>query len=196
MSFIDQILEEGLTAFGKIQLQVSPPKVTAADCRAIMARAKPGMVVCRKFNSYLDGRFIPGEFTHSGIVETPDMMIHAVAEGVGRIDILDFVKDADGFILLSPSAGHYKPEDAVNYARQQIGKPYDFKFNVENGPVTAFFCHELSAMSIAAGGIKISPIIKYVGAVAHEVYLADQFILDPRITTVYRTHIRELILPN
>ena len=99
-------------------------------------------------------------------------------------------RQADAYHLLGLVyfKGKRNPDEAVQYAIQQIGKPYDFHFNVENGtPVTAYFCHKLTALSLAAGGIKIAPIIKKAGLSVHEVYLADQFIQDNRIKMVYRS---------
>lgn len=188
MSILDTLFEKGLTAFGKVQVQTRPPLVRAAHCRRMMGIILPGDIICRKYDCYADRFLIPGEFTHSGIVESSQYMIHAVAEGVERIDVLDFVKDTDGFIVLRPGHG-YDPKAAVEYARAQLGKPYDFKFQAEAGPVVAFFCHELSARSVQAGGIKIIPVLKQVGPVVHEVYVAQQFIDDPVIATLFRTEL-------
>lgn len=188
MDIFDTLLEKGLTAFGDIQFQTSPPKVRAADCRIIMAKAQPGMVLLRGYDHFADSLCIPGQYSHSGIVESNIMSIHAIAEGVGRLDLLDFIKETDGVALLQPDPLYYDAEKAVQYARNQIGKPYDFHFQVESDikKVDAFFCHKLTALSLAAGGIKIIPILKKIGPVVHEVYLADQFLEDPRIKTIYR----------
>lgn len=124
------------------------------------------------------------EYTHSGVIEDEKTVIHAVAEGVERIDILDFIKDTDGFVILEPIFAD--KEKVVIYARAQVGKPYDFKFEAsDGGPVTAFFCHELTAMSLKAGGLVLHPIRKKIGPVEHDVYLADQFLNDARIKLVY-----------
>lgn len=189
MSIIfDKFIETFLTKVGDVMVQTSPPKVRAAHCRKAMAVAEAGMIICRKYSCYLDGMLIPGEYTHSGIVEDNNTVIHAIAEGVSRIDILDFVKDTDGFIILDPV--FVDKEKALIYARSQVGKPYDFKFEATDSTgdstrVTAFFCHELTAMSLKAGGLVLHPIRKKIGPVEHDVYLAEQFIGDARIKLVY-----------
>jgi len=181
---LDTLLEKGLTAFGKVQFQMRPPKVTAVDIRAIAYKAKSGMVICRKYNYYLDSYFIPGEYTHSGILETDKTVIHAIAAGVERIDIIDFIKDADGFCLLDvDELLYYNRGKSTFYAITQLGKPYDFKF--DGVSVTAFFCHELTAKCLEEGGIKIPPMLKSIGPLTREIYTADQFISDKRIKKVY-----------
>ena len=120
-----------------------------------MELARPGDIVCRRYVWYLDGYFIKGEYTHSGIVVNTNTIIHAVAEGVTRIDIIDYVKDADGFVLLRPinTAEHpYDPALAIFFACGMIGKPYDFVF--QSGP-DAFYCHELAYYAIMHGGKKV-----------------------------------------
>jgi hypothetical protein len=198
MDVFDKILEFGLTKFGDIQFQIRPPKVRAADCRAVMNLAEPGMIILRGYDFYADSLLIPGLFSHSGIVESKSMVIHAVAEGVGREDILDFIKDADRIALLQPERDYYQAAQAVQYARNQIGQPYDFHFNVTNEDLSttkgmqkamklsSVFCNKLSALSVTAGGVNIVPMIKKIGLITHEVYLADQFLEDKRIKTIYR----------
>lgn len=184
----DKILEKGLGAFGKIQAQFRPPHVKAIHIRDAEKIACAGSIICRKYGFYLDTLVIPGEFSHSGILESATTVIHAVGEGVERIDIIDFIKDCDGFIILHPKEEFpYDFQKAVGFARAQIGKPYDFKMTVEGSDVKALFCHELSGRSLWAGGIKIPPVIKSFGPVKHEVYLADMFVSDPRVRTLYRT---------
>jgi uncharacterized protein YycO len=153
-----------------------------------MKLAAPGQVILRRYDSYLDGKFIPGKYSHSGIVESNESVIHAVAEDVCRADILDFVKDADGICILEAEDPSYSPEAAVAFARRQIGKPYDFGFNVEatrqHDEIKAFFCHKLTAMSLWDGGIRIVPVVHTLGTITHEVYLAEQLVSCPKLSVL------------
>jgi uncharacterized protein YycO len=153
-SFIYKLLARFLTWFGDIRIELTPPATRARHFRKLLTLVQPGDVICRKYDSYLDSIFIPGEYTHSGIVTHKDTMIHAIAEGVERIDVLDFVLDTEGFILLRP---RYDREinvmNTVIFAENQVGKPYDFLF--EYGESETFYCHELTAKSLSAGGIPI-----------------------------------------
>lgn len=187
MNVLKEIWEEGVKKLGKVECQFVPPKVRAAHCRRAMDVAIPGSIICRKYLSHLTSALIPGEFSHSGVIESSQYIIHAIGEGVGREDILDFVKDCDGFIIVHPSVNFpYDAGKTIAYAREQLGKPYDFEFQAED--TKAFFCHELSARSLEAGGIKIVPELRVTaGIIAKELFLADQFITDHRMNTVYRT---------
>ena len=73
-----------------------------------------------------------------------------------KIDVLDFVLDTEGFIVLRPKYDREQNVmNVVSFAENQIGKPYDFLF--EKKESETFYCHELTAKSLAAGGIVIQP---------------------------------------
>lgn len=86
-------------------------RVKGRDARALIELARPGDVLVRGFDAYLDGRFIPGYFTHAALYLGPtseadlplvreparrrfrsgaQMVVHAIAEGVLMEDLLDF----------------------------------------------------------------------------------------------------------
>jgi hypothetical protein len=168
MSLPDEILKNILTRLGDVQFQTRPPKVTAAHCRHALELAKPGMIIGRTFDFYLDGKLIPGHYSHSGVIESSDLItatgrilpgsvVHAIAEGVGRCDILDFVKDCDGFIILD--FDHYDNRAATITARSLVGHPYDFKFSI-NDCGSSLYCHETSCVCTATGGVVIVPSVK------------------------------------
>ena len=139
-----------ITKLGDIYFATEPPKVHAKDIRKLNTLLLPGDVVCRRYIYYLDTYLIPGKYSHSGIVVDGETMVHAVAEGVDYIDVMDFVKDSDGFILLRPPAN---AQATIDFARRQVGKPYDFLF--DKTTKDAIYCHELSYFSLLAGGMII-----------------------------------------
>ena len=151
-----KIWKRFLTFFGDIYFATEPPKVKAVHLRKLLNLLKPGQILARKYTYYLDSYFIKGKYSHSGIYIGDGKMIHAVAEGVCEIDVLDFTKDSDGFIILQPP---YKTEEdlykAIKYAEQQIGKPYDFIFNDHDQ--SSFYCHELSWAALKEGSVIINP---------------------------------------
>ena len=148
-----KMLTKVLTVFGDIMLSTSPPIVVGKNIRKCMEIAQTGDIICRRFDCYLDGYFIPGKYTHSCIVVDNKTIIDSMSEGVRQRDIIDFVKDTDGFIILRPT---YKSEDekkkVIDYAKSKIGSGYDFVFSDENN---AYYCHELTALSLQAGGITV-----------------------------------------
>jgi uncharacterized protein YycO len=184
VSIVDQIEESVLKAAGKVQVEFRPPKVRACHCRRMMKEVQAGDIMCRKYSGHLTSAFIPGEFSHSGFVESHNYVLHSIGEGVGREDVLDFVKDCDGFIILRPEQP-YSVDAALLFARDQVTKPYDFKFDGSDDK--ALFCHEFTARALRAGGLNIDPVEKMIGIMLRKVYLAEQFISDSRIRTIYRT---------
>jgi hypothetical protein len=88
-------------------------RVRGRDMRELIELVRPGDVLVRGYTMYLDGKFIPGYFSHAGLYLGPvteadralaperhrgrvepgaQMVIHAVAEGVGMLDVLDFAR--------------------------------------------------------------------------------------------------------
>lgn len=182
-SFLYRWLAKFLTWFGDIRIELEPPATRARNFRKLMSLAEPGDILCRKYDCYLDSVFIEGEYTHSGILSHKDQIIHSIAEGVEKIDILDFVLDTEGFILLRPK---YDTENsiacAVKFAENQLGKPYDFLF--EKKESETFYCHELTAKSLGAGGIVVSPKKDIIYAsdflpICRVIYESDKDIFDP-----------------
>jgi hypothetical protein len=118
-----------LKAFGKVKVfpwpfwMVYDPgsyKLKGHDARALIDLARPGDVLVRGFDNYLDGKFIPGYFSHAAIFLGPtrdedlglvrpgarrlfrvgaQTVIHAIAEGVLMEDLLDFCR-CDRLLLL------------------------------------------------------------------------------------------------
>lgn len=142
-----------LTIFGKIMLSTSPPLIRANHIRKCQGIVQAGDILCRRFDCYLDGIFIPGKYSHSGFMINGDKIIDAVAEGVDEKDVIDFIKDTDGFIILRPE---YKTEqdknNAIEFAKSQIGMPYDFIFKDGND---AYYCHEFTVSCLSRAGIEI-----------------------------------------
>jgi hypothetical protein len=109
-----------LTVFGDIKIFRHPLWVVhdpggyglhGGDVRSLLDTLRPGDILVRGFDCYLDGKFIPGYFSHAALYLGPtrsadvalvpegartrfvvgsQLVIHAVAEGVLMEDILDF----------------------------------------------------------------------------------------------------------
>ena len=107
--------------------------------RQICNLVKPGDIILRGYKHYLDGFLIPGKYSHVGIYIGEHIVVHAVAEGVKEIDIIDFLL-ADRVCILRPNS---KQDNAVQYVKEHIGSKYDFKFNSSDS--SEFYCFELAA---------------------------------------------------
>lgn len=139
---------------------------------------EPGAVLLRKYINYADGLFIPGKFSHSAIYIGDGRVIHAVAEGVQVIDIIDFLR-CDGFCILKPRDEEIA-EKAISRAKQQLEKPYDFDFiDGEN----AFYCHELTAYCYQEYDIK-KQNIKILGIKLKQRYTCDSFLTNENFENI------------
>jgi hypothetical protein len=181
-----------LTIFGDIKIfkwplfviyQPTSFRVKGKDTREIMTLIKPGDVVMRAYNDYLDGYFIPkGESgcSHSGLYTGDNMIVHSIAEGSEFIDIIDFSR-ADTIIVLRPDS--YQ-EWAIEHAKKcaDANIPYDFNFEPEPGK---YYCHEFTAscypdLEIETLSRKVLGFIK-----SPKAFLADSFYTNKHFTKIY-----------
>jgi len=105
-------------------------RVKGRDAREVMELARPGDVLVRGYDDYLDGKLIPGLFSHAGlylgrttdadvaaapprhrsrIAVGPQTVIHAIAEGVRTEDLLDFCRCDRLVVLRFPAAMRAEP---------------------------------------------------------------------------------------
>jgi len=187
MKFLKKIWQCLLTILGDIKVFPFPMfviydpssyRVKGYHTREAMKMLRPGDVVVRRYCNYLDGWFIPGDYSHSGIYVGDGMIIHAVAEDVQYIDVIDFLR-CDGFCVLRQSSANDALK-AVEMARTLVGSHYDFSFRDDNG---AFYCHELVAICYSALGIQ-KKSARLLGIQIKPRYLAASFLEDPRFSKV------------
>lgn len=179
MKFIQAIWRCFLTILGDIKVYRFPffmvydPttfRVKGIHTRNAMDVLCPGDIVLRRYECYMDGWFIPGKYTHSGIYVGNGKIIHAIAENVCEIDVIDFLR-CDGFCILRPNDGAACLE-AIERAKSLIGCPYDFYFSDDN---ESYYCHELTASCYP--GKDIRKKASYIcGIRVSPRYLANSFI--------------------
>lgn len=157
--------------FGKIRIYRHFPwlaydpsgyQVKSVQIRKALKNLEPGDVVCRYYTGFLDGCFIPGRFSHTGIYVGKDhytgagIIIHALGTGVQKIDVLDFLR-CDGFAILRPNDktdadGIRVTDKAVQLAYKYLGYDYDFFFDIcedysnkeeVQKRTRSVYCHEL-----------------------------------------------------
>ena len=150
-----------LYVFGRIKVYKWPmfivydPKgydVKAIGIRTALSLVRKGDILVRRYRNYLDGYFIPGRFSHSGIYVGEGIIIHSMSDGVQKIDILDFLR-CDGFAILRPSDSGGRDvvaiaDKAVKIAHSYLGNGYDYDFEIEKPrkcgkPNENVYCHEL-----------------------------------------------------
>lgn len=174
-----------LTWIGDLYLSTKPPAVRWENVEKLIELAQPGDVICRGYDGYVDGYFIPGEYSHSGIILNSREVIHSVAEGVSSIHLGDFVIDTDRFILLRPVYlnGPNETTDRAIWHCEYNKTQYDFSFTEG---VKEVYCHELTADCLAQGGVSVPKILKKFGiwpiTFSKEIYLFDSF---KELTKIY-----------
>ena len=170
-----------LTIFGDIKIYEFPMfiiynpstfKIKGYDTRKALDILEPGDIVLRKYIHYLDGYFIPGKFSHSSIYVGNGQIIHAVADGVEYIDVIDFLR-CDSFCIMRPK----KKEEiapAIEFAKaaEQRKAEYDFDFAPGNN---AYYCHELVATAYKNMNIEMKPITMFKIFKLKPRYIAESF---------------------
>lgn len=138
--FVYRIKKKIITVFGDIEWHKFPffliynPKHYALkgdDFRVVSERIRPYDVLLRRFDKYIDNRFIPGFWNHAAVCLEDKTILHAIAEGVVKEDLFDFMK-ADHICILRPKFW-YVEGILKERAKQFLGKEYDFSFDFKNG---------------------------------------------------------------
>jgi len=101
------------------------------------------MVILSTTYGELSNMFIPGFWSHVGIVSTDGLsVVEAMSVGVVKSDLIDFMLKKDVVCLLYPEFTDVSEMfQAAIEAEAQIGKPYDF--GMIQSDVKAFYCSEL-----------------------------------------------------
>jgi hypothetical protein len=195
-----------VTRIGDIMVAFEPPAVREKQIRDVLESVRPGDVIGRGFDAYLDGYLIPGNYgiTHTGIARTSQHMTHAVAEGVVPIGVMDFIKDADRVVILRPrypsEASRFNAIDAAAFLVDVFESDdpavweYDFLFNDD----TKYYCHELTAHCLCQGGIFLPKTCGKFGPwpfrTYRELYLADMMIDNPSMDVVYQYRLKRAVI--
>lgn len=114
-------------------------KITAKEIRKVLSTARSGDIIFRRQGRSVSTRFIPGFYSHVGIVKNKTTVIHAVGKGVVEEDILDFCRtDALALVRIDNSTVRRR---GVKKAVELLGTPYDYIFDSDDK--RALYCSEL-----------------------------------------------------
>lgn len=100
------------------------------------------------------------------------MVIHAVAEGVTLIHLYDFLQ-CDRIAIFRPRDRrklNSLANQAIEIAKRQLGKKYDFFF--EHGD-SSLYCFELVSIAYPTLDIKRVEVRKLFGLIRKHVYIAE-----------------------
>ena len=143
---------------------------------------QPGDVVLRGFDNYLDGYFIddPHGYSHGAIYIGKGKIIHAIAEGVSEINVLDFMK-CDRVCILRPSKHQQK---AIRLAKKFLADNVPYDFNFKEG-ASSVYCFELCALCYPKLDVQRIKFKKLFGLLKRNAYLADSFRKSKDFTIVF-----------
>ena len=96
-------------------------------------------VVLRRYDAYVDNRFIPGFWNHAGICTGIDEITHAISDGVVKESFFDFCK-CDYICVLRPKFT-FSQDILEERLKKAIDKEYDFSFDFRDND--KFSCTEL-----------------------------------------------------
>ena len=147
---------------------------------------KPGDVLLRGYNKYLDGKFIPDEkgYSHAGIYVGKNMVVHAVSPCVKKCHIIDFC-EADRIMVLKPEAGQVM---ATATAIGKMGLPYDFDYKTDRGKL---YCFELISTCYPQANIKTYTVRKFFGLIKRKCYIAKSIYDNPYFRELFEKNEKE-----
>lgn len=164
--------------------------VSGQDLLDIYSLIKPGDVLQRGYNHYLDGWFIPDKhgYSHSGIYVGNNEVVHAVSPAVQKTHLFEFLA-CDRVRILRPKAG---AKAAVKKALECLKKgiPYDFSFSKG---ASSIYCHELVPVCYPKARIKRMAASIFCGLIKKKtpVYLAQSILDSPDFCKVFESNRRE-----
>ena len=179
-----------LTKFGDIKVYKSPMfivydpstyEMTGDKILQVLDMLQPGDVILRGYQHYLDGMFIPGDYSHGAIYVGDKKIIHAVAAGVSYVDVVEFCM-CDRICILRPNK--YQAT-AIKIAKKLAADniPYDFGF--KRG-ASALYCFELCAECYKKLDIKPETVKAFFGLLKKKnVYVANSFFESSNFTKIF-----------
>lgn len=146
-------------------------KMPGRKTERLMELLEPGDVILRGYDSYLDSRFIKGDYSHAGVYVGGGRIVHAVAPKVEETTVIDFAQ-CDRVAVCRPSK---LKDEAVAKARKFLEDqvPYDFWFKSKDP--SALYCFELAARCYDGLDVKTFEVKKLFGLIRRQVYLSKSF---------------------
>jgi hypothetical protein len=169
-----------------IEINAAGYKLKGEHYREIRDLLRPGDIVLRRFNNYLDSYIIPGFFNHAGLYvgdvdDKPEQVIHALSEGIIQEDILNFMRTDDLCILrVKEPHGVWSASviEAIKRAKSVVGQHYDFSFDFSESKRLS--CTELVAMCYPG---LVVPKRRYF----KEMIIGDDFLNSDKLAIVWNS---------
>lgn len=141
MNIRDSLLTAS-TPIQKAMQKLHPPyaQTTVKKAEEVMHLMLPGDILISREAWHFTNLFIPGFWSHAAIYGYGEV-IESVAPAVQKVDWKDWVIEKHNWCVLRPfEENEANGAFAFEYARQMIGRLYDYEFKKNN---SNFFCSEL-----------------------------------------------------
>lgn len=192
--------KEGLSFMGKLKekffsaistpLYSRYPEVTEEKKQKILDSLQPGDIILETNANYPLWLFMEkvagnSDYSHAAIYEGNDHMIEADSDaGVVRTDLKNYLKGRMAIKVIRPD---YKSEEDIkatlDYARNQIGKPYDSSFDYSEDD--KLYCSELVAKSLKAAPSNMTIVTQNIKILGGEAILPGDMQKLKNSTVVY-----------
>ncbi|EKD67421.1 MAG: hypothetical protein ACD_48C00422G0003, partial [uncultured bacterium] len=126
-----KILANLIFFFGATIIHSRNNLLTESDLKKAKQVLKKGDVILVGGLKRLSSFAIRGPVTHSILYTGWNCAIHSIADGVETIHLHDLLCEYDTMLILRhKEASRSKIKKVIRYAFDQIGKPYNFDFNL------------------------------------------------------------------
>jgi cell wall-associated NlpC family hydrolase len=208
MNKVVRTLEEGSVALVTHALYrpfaTTIPKLDEAQRQAITSSLKAGDVLLETdaslplWNAYESMGAGATGWAHAAMYAGNGMVIEAggkVAENVHLVPLQEFLDTHYVAVLRPKYADDSAPQQAIDYAKSQLGKPYDGRFSGgtdadfkagrdDNG---AFYCSELVAKAIATAGVTVPTSVRINIPQAGAMVTPQSLLSAPNLEVVYKS---------
>jgi hypothetical protein len=125
--------------------------LTGENTREILAAVKPGDILLRRYDGYVNSRLTPGFWGHAALCVSDTEVIHALGAGVVREDLITFCRTDSVSVLRVKDADEEMIQRAIACAKEheKARTAYDYRFRDDKNK--AVYCTEL--VNVCYGGL-------------------------------------------
>lgn len=151
---LTRTLSTGLLGFMGRRIPSTLPEVSPEKMKELKAKIKPGDVLMSADLSYpgwqrMEYWAIGSHYTHAALAGSDGLVYEAVGEGVITSSVEEFLEGRKKIAIARPGLNAEEAKEATEYAKAQLGKPYDGVFNFAGDD--EFYCSELVAKALKSG---------------------------------------------
>lgn len=144
---------------------------------------KPGDILLRGYSDYLDGLFIPGDYSHGALYVGDNQIIHAISDGVQYQNLIDFMR-CDRIMVFRPNCSEEVISNAIQFCKNCVENKAKYDFDFKDGN-DAYYCFELVVSAYKSLGVEKKRVKRFWGLYDKELYIAESFITNKSFEKIY-----------